>query len=63
MAARDKKWCAELTAIAREIRRDVVTMTHAANSGHAGGPLSRADYLTYLFFNELRLDPKNPKDP
>ncbi len=63
MAARDKKSFAELAVIAREIRRDVVTMTHVANSGHAGGPLSMADYLTYLFFNELRLDPKNPKDP
>jgi transketolase len=61
--ARDTKTFAELTEIARQVRRDVVTMTHVANSGHAGGPLSAADYLTYLFFNELRLDPEAPKDP
>ena len=60
--ARDTKTFEELAGIAREVRRDVVTMTHVANSGHAGGPLSAADYLTYLFFNELRLDPKAPKD-
>ena len=60
---RATKTFAELTDLAREIRRDVVTMTHVANSGHAGGPLSSADYLTYLFFNELRLDPKEPHHP
>jgi transketolase len=63
LAARDPKSFEELVEIARQVRRDVVTMTHVANSGHAGGPLSSADYLTYLFFNELRLDPKNAKDP
>jgi transketolase len=57
---RATKTFAELVDLAREIRRDVVTMTHVANSGHAGGPLSSADYLAYLFFNELRLDPKDP---
>ena len=61
--ARATKTFDELTEIARQIRRDVVTMTHVANSGHAGGPLSAADYLTYLFFNELRLDPKTPTHP
>jgi transketolase len=63
VAARAEKTFEQLAEIARQIRRDVVTMTHVANSGHAGGPLSSADYLTYLFFNELRLDPSNPKDP
>ena len=60
---RATKTFAELTDLAREVRRDVVTMTHVANSGHAGGPLSAADYLTYLFFNELRLDPEEPAHP
>ncbi|MCC7139201.1 MAG: transketolase [Planctomycetes bacterium] len=60
MPARDPKTFPELAEIARQIRRDVVTMTHVANSGHPGGPLSAADYLTYLFFNELHLDPKEP---
>ena len=63
MPARDTKTFVELAEIARQIRRDVVTMTHVANSGHAGGPLSAADYATFLFFNELRLDPKNPTHP
>lgn len=63
MAARDPKSFAELVEIARQIRRDVLTMTHVANSGHPGGPLSAADYLTALFFNELKLDPANPHDP
>lgn len=63
MAARAPKSNDELAAIAREIRRDVLTMTHVANSGHPGGPLSSADYLTALFFNELRLNPEQPADP
>jgi transketolase len=61
--SRARKTFDELEAIAREVRRDVVTMTHVANSGHAGGPLSCADYLAYLFFNELRLDPAQPAHP
>ena len=63
MVARDPRSFEDLAEIARQIRRDVVTMTHVANSGHAGGPLSSADYLTYLFFNELRLDPREPRHP
>lgn len=61
MPVRDTRSFDDLAEIARQIRRDVVTMTHVANSGHAGGPLSAADYLTYLFFNELRLDPSQPR--
>jgi transketolase len=50
----------ELKEIARTIRRDVVIMTHVANSGHPGGPLSAADYVTALYYNYVRIDPKNP---
>lgn len=50
----------ELREVARTIRRDIVCMTYAAAAGHAGGPLSAADYITSLFFNYLRIDPKNP---
>jgi len=53
----------DLIAKANKIRRDVLVMiTHAA-SGHPGGPLSMADYLTALWFRYLRIDPNNPKWP
>ena len=53
----------ELKLTANEIRKDVVASVHAAKSGHPGGSLSAADIVTYLYFEELRIDPKNPKDP
>ena len=53
------KTAAELQEIARQIRKDVCVMTHVANSGHAGGPLSAADYTTYLIFNGMNVDPDN----
>jgi transketolase len=52
---------ADTFAIAQQIRRDVCLMTNVANSGHAGGPLSMADYATWLFFNVMDIDPKNPR--
>ena len=52
----------EITETAKKIRRDVVCMTYAAKSGHPGGPLSAADYLTAAYFNHVRVDPKNPAD-
>lgn len=48
---------------AKQIRRHIVTMTHAAGSGHPGGSLSAAEIVTALFFQEMRLDPKNPQWP
>lgn len=50
----------ELRNIARQIRRDIVTMTHAAGSGHPGGSLSATDFVTALYFSELKHDPTNP---
>jgi transketolase len=51
----------QLNETARTIRKDVVVQTYAAKSGHPGGPLSAADYLTALYFNYARVDPENPR--
>jgi transketolase len=51
---------ARLKRIAYEIRKDIVLMTHAAQSGHPGGSLSAIDIVTCLFFHEMRLDPRKP---
>ena len=53
----------ELQKTANEIRKDIVTAVHSAKSGHPGGSLSAADVFTYLYFEEMKIDPKNPKDP
>ncbi len=53
----------ELQKIANEVRKDIVTAVHAAKAGHPGGSLSSADLYTYLYFEEMNIDPKNPKDP
>ena len=51
----------ELQKIANEVRKDIVTAVHAAKSGHPGGSLSAADLFTYLYFEEMNVDPKDPK--
>ena len=51
----------ELEKIANEIRKSIVTAVHSAKSGHPGGSLSSADIFTYLYFEEMNIDPKNPK--
>ena len=51
----------ELKQIAAKIRLGILEGTHAAASGHPGGSLSIADIVTYLYFEELNVDPKNPK--
>ncbi|MCR5213027.1 MAG: transketolase [Eubacterium sp.] len=53
----------KLKGIAQEIRRGIVTAVFNAKSGHPGGSLSAADIFTYLYFEEMNIDPKNPKDP
>lgn len=50
----------ELQITANEIRKGIVTAVHSAKSGHPGGSLSAADIFTYLYFEELNIDPKNP---
>ena len=51
----------ELRKVANEIRKGVVTSTHAAKSGHPGGSLSAADIFAYLYFEEMNVDPADPK--
>ena len=51
----------ELQKMANEVRKGIVTATHSAKSGHPGGSLSAADVFTYLYFEEMNVDPKNPK--
>ena len=51
----------ELEKMANEIRKDIVTAVHSAKSGHPGGSLSSADIFTYLCFEEMNVDPANPK--
>ena len=50
----------ELAKIANEVRKGVVTAVHAAKSGHPGGSLGAADIMTYLYFEEMDVDPANP---
>lgn len=50
----------ELQKFACKIRMGVVEGTHCASSGHPGGSMSIADLLSYLYFEEMRVDPKNP---
>ena len=51
----------ELQKTANEVRKDIVTAVHAAKAGHPGGSLSAADVFTYLYFEEMNIDPKDPK--
>ena len=51
----------ELQKKANEVRKGIVTAVHAAKAGHPGGSLSAADIFTYLYFEELNIDPKDPK--
>lgn len=51
----------ELQKTANEIRKGIVSGVHAAKAGHPGGSLSAADVFTYLYFEEMNIDPKDPK--
>ncbi|MCI8354498.1 MAG: transketolase [Lachnospiraceae bacterium] len=51
----------ELKKTANEVRKGIVTAVHSAKAGHPGGSLSAADIYTYLYFEEMNIDPKNPK--
>ncbi len=53
----------ELQKTANEVRKGIVTAVHSAKAGHPGGSLSAADIFTFLYFEEMNIDPKNPKDP
>ena len=51
----------ELARMANEVRKGIVTAVHGAKAGHPGGSLSAADIFTYLYFEEMNVDPKDPK--
>lgn len=53
----------QLTKKAIEVRKDIITAVHSAKSGHPGGSLSAADILTYLYFEEMNIDPEKPDMP
>ncbi len=53
----------ELQKMANEVRKGIVTAVHSAKAGHPGGSLSAADVFTYLYFEEMNVDPKDPKNP
>ena len=53
----------KLMQTANEIRKGIVTAVHSAKAGHPGGSLSSADIFTYLYFEEMNIDPKDPKKP
>lgn len=50
----------ELSRMANEVRKGIIKSVHSAKAGHPGGSLSAADIFTYLYFEELNIDPKNP---
>ncbi len=53
----------ELQKTANEVRKGIVTAVHSAKAGHPGGSLSAADIFTFLYFEEMNIDPKNQKAP
>lgn len=53
----------QLAKIANEVRKSIIKEVHSAGSGHPGGSLSSADMMTFLYYEEMNVDPKNAKDP
>ena len=53
----------DLQKAANEVRKGILTSVHAAKAGHPGGSLSAAEVFTYLYFEEMNIDPQNPKKP
>lgn len=53
----------DLQIKANNVRKDIVTAVHSAGAGHPGGSLSSADLMTFLYFEEMNIDPKEPKNP
>lgn len=51
----------ELQKRANDVRKGILSSVHSAKAGHPGGSLSAADMFTYLYFEEMNIDPKNPK--
>ncbi|MBQ9801484.1 MAG: transketolase [Clostridia bacterium] len=59
----DKAKKQQLAKLAAQVRLDIIDEVHAAKSGHPGGSLSIADILTYLYYEEMHVDPADPKSP
>ena len=53
----------ELKRTANQVRRNIITEVYYAKAGHPGGSLSSAEIYTYLYMEEMNVDPKNPTDP
>ena len=53
----------ELQKLANEVRKGIISSVHSAKAGHPGGSLSAADIFTFLYFEELNIDPKAPDKP
>lgn len=53
----------ELSKVCLAMRRDITNMTANAGSGHPGGSLSAVELVASIFFNHMRVDPKDPKNP
>ena len=53
----------ELAKTANQVRKGIVSSVHSAKAGHPGGSLSAADIYTFLYFEEMNVNPENPKDP
>ena len=53
----------KLQQIANEVRQSIITEVYCAGAAHPGGSLSLADVLTYLYFEEMNVDPADPKNP
>ena len=53
----------ELSKICTQVRRDIINMTANAGSGHPGGSLSAVELMVATFFEKMRVDPKDPKNP
>ena len=54
---------AQLQTFCTEVRRDIINMTANAGSGHPGGSLSAVELMSAIFCTQMRIDPKNPRDP
>lgn len=57
----NKEKLTDLTKQASEARRLIIETVHYAGAGHIGGPMSAVDVLVNLYFNEMNIDPENPK--
>lgn len=63
MSSMNEKRARELAVTAAKIRLGALDAVHTAASGHIGGSMSITDVLTVLYFEKMRIDPKNPQDP